>query len=206
MNMTDTMTGRRYSAQRQSGTWFSDTLNEKLKSSSEETPNREGDEGQASKRSCIGGDGSSDVSDFAYSTPPTGTQTPGLPTSEVDEYSCLLGVGWKKPSTHPDALAAIRGFCKYIDKHYPLRDVEIMLQHKSREQYLVKASEGYFLFSEDLAQGRLISREYWTALARLQDAIPQFDGPEPVCASSSPIADPADDHLTDGGVDVSMEE
>lgn len=57
MNAINTMTGQPASSPpSQTGTWFSDTLEEKLKSSMEEIPTAADNEGQRAKRACASGE------------------------------------------------------------------------------------------------------------------------------------------------------
>ena len=93
----------------------------------------------------------------------------------VDEYSRLLGVGWRQPS--PATMqGSARGWARYIETNYPLTNVEIIAQ--TSEQTLVRAIEGTYLFHENLREGRLLSRVHDDAIARLQQNSrnPHFEG------------------------------
>ena len=93
----------------------------------------------------------------------------------VDEYSRLLGVGWRQPSPATRQGSA-RGWARYIETHYPLTHVEIVAQ--TSEVTLVRAIEGTYLFHENLREGRLLSRIHDDAIARLQQnpRNPHFEG------------------------------
>ena len=97
----------------------------------------------------------------------------------VDEYSRLLGVGWRQPS--PATMqGSARGWARYIETNYPLTNVEIVAQ--TSEQTLVRAIEGTYLFHENLREGRLLSRVHDDAIARLRQNSrnPHFEGENPI--------------------------
>lgn len=86
-----------------------------------------------------------------------------------------LGVGWSPLSSDPDTQAAVRGWVKFIENHFPITDVKILLQSKGLACTLVEAAEGYFLFGDDLKQGRLISKKLEKLRANLQGPTPIFE-------------------------------
>ena len=93
----------------------------------------------------------------------------------VDEYSRLLGIGWRQPS--PTTMqGSARGWARYIETNYPLTNVEILAQ--TSEHTLVRAVEGTYLFHENLREGRLLSRVHDDAIARLRQNSrnPHFEG------------------------------
>ena len=97
----------------------------------------------------------------------------------VDEYSRLLGIGWRQPS--PTTMqGSARGWARYIETNYPLTNVEIVAQ--TSEQTLVRAIEGTYLFHENLREGRLLSRVHNDAIARLRQNSrnPHFEGENPI--------------------------
>lgn len=171
------MTGQQASPPNRSGTWFGDTLKEKLKSRMEETPDEGDKEGQIAKRPCASrGDG--------------------------DEHTHHLGIGWTEMGTDPDLLAATRGHSRYIDKHYTLTDPEIVLRNKSKEQYIVECGEGCYLFKEDLTEGRLVGQDMEETLERLQEPDMRFDGNGPIYATSTSAASSSNDHHENAAMDV----
>ncbi|OAA76344.1 hypothetical protein LEL_06028 [Akanthomyces lecanii RCEF 1005] len=94
----------------------------------------------------------------------------------IDDFTLHLGIGWRKISDEEHIQAAARGWAKFIENHYPLSDVQICLESKGLQSYLVKATEGFFLCSEDLRQARLVSHDAQTALRNLQQSPPAFEG------------------------------
>lgn len=109
----------------------------------------------------------------------------------IDNFTLHLGIGWRKISDEEHIQAAARGWAKFIENHYPLSDVQICLESKGLQSYLVKATEGFFLCSEDLRQARLVSQDAQTALRNLQQSPPAFEGAiiiSSVDAAAAPIA------------------
>ncbi|TLD27227.1 hypothetical protein PspLS_05042 [Pyricularia sp. CBS 133598] len=118
-----------------------------------------------------------DVSD-----PSSATDSPAQPV--VDDFTMHLGIGWGRIS---DALeSAARGWAKYIENHYPLSNVVIRLESRGLESYLVQANEGYFLFAENLKQGRLVSQDPTRAFENLKASPPIFDSASIMTAAESP--------------------
>lgn len=104
----------------------------------------------------------------------TSPEAPSHPV--VDDFTMHLGIGWARLSEDEHIQAAARGWARYIENHFPVRDARIRLQ-KSNEAYLVEAGEGFFLFAENLREGRLVSRDAQRALQNLRSYPPVFDGP-----------------------------
>ncbi|KAL2257763.1 hypothetical protein VTK26DRAFT_9210 [Humicola hyalothermophila] len=101
----------------------------------------------------------------------------------VDDFTFQLGIGWSRISSHLEAAA--RGWARYIENHYPVTNAKILLESRGLQSYLVEANEGYFLFSENLRQGRLVSKTAEGALHNLKASPPIFDGPNTMDASDS---------------------
>ena len=104
----------------------------------------------------------------------------------VDDFTFHLGIGWRRISDDEHIQAAARGWARYIENHYPISGASIRLESKGLQSYLVEASEGYFLFAEDLRQGRLVSKTAEGALANLKTSPPAFDDPDTLVAADSP--------------------
>ncbi|RKF64097.1 hypothetical protein GcM3_134004 [Golovinomyces cichoracearum] len=95
----------------------------------------------------------------------------------VDEFSRHLGVGWSKlPESDPDLQAAARGWARFIEKHFSITNVEVRLWSKGLACYLVQATEGFYLFGDDLKQGRLVGHDLETALTNIKGPVPIFKG------------------------------
>lgn len=104
----------------------------------------------------------------------------------VDNFTLHLGIGWSRISEDEHIQAAARGWAKYIENHFPVTNVRIHLESRGLQSYLVEASEGYFLFAENLRQGQLVSRDLNQTFANLRASPPLFEGPAPMCAAESP--------------------
>jgi hypothetical protein len=111
----------------------------------------------------------------------------GKPTAPViDNFTLHLGIGWSKISEDEHIQAAARGWARFIENHYPLSEVEICLESKGLQSYLVRTAEGFFLVSENLRQARLVSQNAESALRNLQHSPPIFDSPETLTKAESP--------------------
>ncbi|OAQ73383.2 hypothetical protein VFPPC_01103 [Pochonia chlamydosporia 170] len=102
----------------------------------------------------------------------------GNDTLVIDNFTVHLGIGWRKLSTEEHIQAAARGWAKFIEKSFGLLNVSICLESKGLQSYLVEAADGYYLFTENLRHGRLVSRTVEGALQNLQVSPPSFEGPE----------------------------
>ncbi|KAK0625996.1 hypothetical protein B0T14DRAFT_424765 [Immersiella caudata] len=102
----------------------------------------------------------------------------------VDDFTFHLGIGWSRISEHIEAAA--RGWARYIDNHYPVNNAKILLESRGLQSYLVECTEGYFLFAENLRQGRLVSKTAEHALHNLKSSPPVFDGPQTMEATETP--------------------
>jgi hypothetical protein len=105
----------------------------------------------------------------------------------VDDFTVLLGVGWTRLNAEDVHIqAAARGWSRYIENHFPLNDVSILLQSKGLSSYLVGCSEGFFLFHEDLGEGRLLGRTFETTMHNLRRQPAAFEGADSVHAIGTP--------------------
>lgn len=110
----------------------------------------------------------------------------GLVEPTIDDFTRHLGIGWSLISADEDIQAAARGWTKYIENHYPVTNANIRLQSKGLASFLVEASEGYFLFGEDLKQGRLVSTTLEKIWENLRGPQPIFDGDVTMEAGETP--------------------
>lgn len=107
----------------------------------------------------------------------------GFSEPTVDHFTYLLGVGWARISDDKDVQAAARGWSKYIENHYPLSGVRIVLRSKGLEANLAETENGYFLFKDDLSEGQLVGSDWGTCLANLQRKPIAFQGLETLKAA-----------------------
>lgn len=113
--------------------------------------------------------------------------TSGFSEPIVDQFTHLLGVGWARISDDKDVQAAARGWSKYIENHYPLSGVKIVLRSKGLEANLAETEHGYFLFKDDSSEGQLVGSDWETCLANLQRKPIAFQGLETLKAARTAI-------------------
>ncbi|TQN70455.1 hypothetical protein CSHISOI_05019 [Colletotrichum shisoi] len=106
----------------------------------------------------------------------------------VDQFTLHLGIGWRRISEDQHIQAAARGWARYIENHYPVSSAAIRLESKGLQSYLVEASEGFFLFAEDLRQGRFVSKDAEGAMKNLKCSPPIFDAQDTLFATELPAA------------------
>lgn len=129
----------------------------------------------------------------------------GLQGPIVDNFTLHLGIGWRKISEDEHIQAAARGWARFIENHFPVSNVRLMLESKGLESYLAEADQGFFLFAENLRQGQLVSQTVDGALRNLQCSPPQFDGMETLQAAESPRSTGAPSTDGMGHVEMSMD-
>ncbi|KAI1382772.1 uncharacterized protein F4822DRAFT_439179 [Hypoxylon trugodes] len=122
--------------------------------------------------------------DPAVSTPGLSADTSSQPI--IDNFTLHLGIGWNRISEDEHIQAAARGWARYIENHFPVTNVRIQLESKGLQSYLVEATEGFFLFAENLRQGQLVSKDLNRTFANLKMSPPVFEGPEVMSAAESP--------------------
>ena len=128
------------------------------------------------------------------SNSPLGSSTDDNSGPIIDDFTLHLGIGWRRISEDEHIQAAARGWARYIENHYPITNAQIRLESKSLESYLVEANEGFFLFGENLRQGRLVSQTVDGMLRNLQQSPPVFEGADILAAVDSPkLEQPAAD-------------
>jgi hypothetical protein len=173
----------------QSGTW----VDEKLANALDSLPKKTEDVDQRMHKSQRLGRNSNSVS--PASTPiadgpmqfgPTDLEAGASNGPVIDDFTLQLGIGWRKISNDEHIQAAARGWARYIENHYPISNARITLESRGLQSYLVEASEGFFLFDENLRQGRLVSQDAQRALQHLQCSPPTFDGSVTLTAAESP--------------------
>ncbi|KKZ67778.1 hypothetical protein EMCG_06544 [[Emmonsia] crescens] len=145
--------------------------------------------------------------------PSSSSFTPLTPQDpQVDPITILLGISWQRVSRTDDAdiAAALRGWERYIQNHYAgwIAQAEILLRHRGVGAFLVagrvptststssssmlnadtNGSGGtrFYLFSEDLAEARLVGNDWDSCLRNLREVPIRYeDGPTVLRASSS---------------------
>jgi hypothetical protein len=126
------------------------------------------------------------MSNGSLITPLSTSPSNGFTEPAIDDFTRHLGIGWSLISANEGIQAAARGWSKFIDKHFPITDAKIRLESRGLASYLVEANEGYFLFGEDLKQGRLVSTSLEKTFENLKGSVPIFDGEGVMEAGDSP--------------------
>ncbi|KAK2747630.1 hypothetical protein FQN55_004799 [Onygenales sp. PD_40] len=116
----------------------------------------------------------------------------------VDDLTHLLGISWQRISRNDEDMAgAIRGWERYIENHFSryIQEAEILVKHRGLNAYLVvgrpptsstppssnfqvngnhnatiDSSPAFYLFSEDLAEARLVGHDWETTIRSLQSS------------------------------------
>lgn len=104
----------------------------------------------------------------------------------IDNFAIQLGIGWKRISEEQHIQAAARGWARFIENHYPITNAHVRLESQALQSYLVESNEGFFLFAENLRQGRLVSNNIVGALQNLQSNPPAFEGTDTFYATEPP--------------------
>ena len=180
------LTGAATTAETQTGAWFENQLEKRLQIDGEGKAMQMPDsDGESPKRKMQRRDTSSG-SDVTEPSNSKGSTKTTVADPIVDKYTHLLGIGWTYVGKNSELAAMARGFGRYIAKHYPLTDLKVLLSSKSLESYLVKTSEGYFLFQEDLSSGQLVARTWEDTLANLQCSPVRFSWAQRLFAARTP--------------------
>ena len=204
MTRINPLTGTATTAETQTGTWFENQLEMKLQPDVEEkTAHMMDSDGELPRRKVLRRDTSSNA-DVAMAANPTDSPKVTVADPTIDQYTHLLGIGWTHIGEESGFVAMARGFSRYIDNHYPLKNSEILLKSKSLESYLVKSNQGYFLFPEDLLEGRLVARTWEDTLANLQSSPVRYSWAQPLTASRTPDTVRESDNAT-GSSNVATE-
>ena len=108
---------------------------------------------------------------------------------EVDEATLALGIGWTKMSNEDENIqTAARGWARYLENHYArhIHGAEFLLKSSGLNAYLVACREGFYLFSENLLEGKLVARMWETCLTNLQAQPMVFEGDQVLGAERTP--------------------
>ena len=109
-----------------------------------------------------------------------------------DEAALTLGVGWSSIPATPIMLAAARGWARFIESSHPLRNVKIVWRNEGLNAVLVSGvtlemstagqllpgSPGYYLFDDNMVQGKMVARSWERCIDHLRSQPMQFDGAE----------------------------
>lgn len=177
MTLLDPSRGNMISAESQSGTWVEERVEEGVVAEEKRVE---------AQRPVLRPSKSSRLN-LMVSVTQVETPIATTPVPDIDPASVMLGVGWRVvTSTDEDMQKAIRGWAKYIENHYPLNRVQIISKSEGKEAFLVQSDEGYWLFKEDLDEGRLISTCWQRCITGLTSLPMVFEGENTITAHKSP--------------------
>ncbi|KAF7512874.1 hypothetical protein GJ744_011977 [Endocarpon pusillum] len=191
MVLLNPSTGISISAESQTGTWYE----EKVEAGSASLPGIEDRPRMPTSRKSVRLDHAAPpsprpddiVAAVAPESLPKSSSSASYPT--IDDFTYALGIGWTRLATEdPDIQAAARGWARYLENHYSRRihGAEILLKSKGLTAYLVGCQDGFYLFSEDLLEGRLVGRNWESCLSNLQANPITFEGAEVLRAERTP--------------------
>jgi len=186
------LVGQQELSRSQTGRFIESKLMEGLVTGKKEASDEIDHSGPSAKRNCVGEEASSSMMDISNIISSAAPRNSSLESPRIDEYAQALGVGWTKMGDDPDVLAACRGYSRYIENHYLLTNVEVLVRSKSLDSFLVRTARGYYLFNEELTEGRLVAKEFDVTLEKLKSPTIQFDG-VPIYTSAAPEASPSKD-------------
>jgi hypothetical protein len=93
----------------------------------------------------------------------------------VDEVTRKLGISWSRMDASEARQINQAAYSKFIANHYPaLKDVKVWFENAALPGYLVQATNVYsgesefYLFSNDLTEARLVTRDASQLIPRLQ--------------------------------------
>jgi hypothetical protein len=191
MTLLNPRTGLWISAESQTGTWYEEKEAEEAKNQPEPTTEFRPTMPSSRKSIRLSPGSVRPLLDPTISAP---ASPPKMVNPEVDEATIALGIGWTKiASEDVDIQAAARGWARYIEIHYTrhIRVAEILLKSNGLNAYLVGCQEGFYLFSENLLEGRLVGRTWDVCLQNLKSQPIAFEGDEVLKAERTPGPDSA---------------
>jgi hypothetical protein len=202
MTLLNPQTGVSISAESQTGTWYEEKVEQEALVKEVEaitTANQFRPKIPASRKS-IRLSQSSIKTDFTSTLAPHSQAAPASPPKtasasahpEIDEATLALGIGWTKLSNEDENIqTAARGWARYLENHYArhIHSAEILLKSSGLNAYLVGSPEGFFLFSENLLEGRLVARTWEQCLDNLRTQPITFDGEGVLRAERTPGPD-----------------
>ncbi|KAB5585429.1 hypothetical protein GE09DRAFT_26157 [Coniochaeta sp. 2T2.1] len=128
---------------------------------------------------------------------PMASSSDSLAQPVIDDFTLHLGIGWSRISEDEGIQAAARGWARYIENHYTVTNAKVRLESRGLQSYLVEADEGFFLFAENLRQGRLVSSNPERAIQNLKTSPPTFEGANTMEAMETPMPAEANSHSSD---------
>jgi hypothetical protein len=179
MVLLNPSTGISISAESQTGTWYEEKVETESKppSSLENRPPMPSS--RKSVRLDLAAPAPPRLDDIAAAVAPESPPKSSTSHPTIDDFTYALGIGWTRiTSEDPDIQAAARGWARYLDNHYSrhIHGAEILLKSKGLNAYLVGCRQGFYLFSEDLLEGRLVGSSWEACLNNLRSHPISFEG------------------------------
>ena len=189
MVLLNPRTGLSVSAESQTGTWYEEKTETDLRNPDTEIRPRMPTRKSVRMDSSVPLPRMDDIA--AAVAPPSPTKTiPDQP--EIDDFTIALGIGWTKiASGDPDTQAATRGWARYIENHYArhIHGAEILSKSKGLNAYLVRCQEGFFLFTDDLSEGRMVASSWDVCIHNLRVHPTIYEGQDILRAERTPVPD-----------------
>jgi len=190
MVLLNPSTGLSISAESQTGTWYEERAEEEAQKTAQAAAQFRPKLPSCRKSVRLSQSSTKSPIDSA---PPVVVAAPASPPKtaadhpEVDEATLALGIGWTKMVSE-GIQAAARGWARYLENHYArhIHGAEVLLKSSGLNAYLVGCQEGFYLFTEDLLEGKLVARTWETCLQNLQAQPMVFDGQEVLRAERTP--------------------
>jgi hypothetical protein len=195
MVLLNPKTGLAVSAESQTGTWYEEKVDETILKEEVAAANFRPKLPTSRKSVRLSQSSIRIPLDSAATTTATAPGSPlksAIDRPEFDEATMALGIGWTKISSEDEALqAAARGWARYLENHYArhIHGAQFLLKSSGLNAYLVGCREGYYLFSEDLLEGKLVGRTWETCLQNLRAQPIAFEGEEVLRAERTPGPD-----------------
>ncbi|MCJ1441405.1 MAG: hypothetical protein MMC23_001891 [Stictis urceolatum] len=191
MTLITPSTGRSLTAESQTGTWYEENLEIERRAAEEAARSLEQDKLDAQERPSK----TVRLDSPAAMTPEPQAPLAATPAPVIGEAARVLGIGWKAVSDDEILQCAARGWAKFIENHYPqLGGVEVVCKSEGLDAFLVtirSPCEGWWLFKDDLSEGRLVASHFDACRANLTQQPMSFEGTESLFAVQSPKATPA---------------
>ena len=200
MTLISPSTGRAITAESQTGTWFEENLEIERQASikaAKSLAQAAQDRASRPKKSLrLDSLPIPSLPAFAKESEDAHLHPRSIDSPVPDAATHLLGVGWKLIGQEEGMQSAAKGWAKYIDNHYPsITNIQLLLKSEGHQAYLVRATpnveeaegtEGFFLFAEDLNEGRLVAKTWDTCVPYLQSSPIVFEGKEVLKAVRTP--------------------
>ncbi|MCJ1335091.1 hypothetical protein MMC09_000357 [Bachmanniomyces sp. S44760] len=186
MTLIDRSSGRAISAETQTGTWYEEQEEIKRQEAADEIVSVAWANSQLSPSDAL----DTRKKFRRHDHTPSDENIPSMHDFSTVCSPCFssdaLGAGWQHLGQEPHVQAAARGWNRYIENRYPdLDSPQVILRNEGKDACLVSTEFGFYLFSEDLAQGRLVALSWNNCLVNLSTSPIQFAGQQVIFAAAA---------------------